>query len=165
MRCPTDPVFAGIGSTTKYGDKLLTIAKDLKAHGVSKLGLYGLCWGSKVAGTWSVRTDTVPACGPSTPFDAYVQIHPSFVAPEDANNVSIPFASFTSKDESGEVVDAFLKNAAANPANQGKFVHHHYPENHHGFAAARANLNDPSNVASFQDVYQRTASFFLQHFK
>lgn len=140
------------GSPLKCRDALLTVAKALQESGVSSLGLYGLCWGSKGA---------TLACGEGTPFLAFVQIHPSFVDPQDANQIRIPVASFTSKDEPQDILEKFYKNLQANPEIT-KCISHHYPNNQHGFAGARAKLQDPENLASFQDVYKRTAEFFLE---
>lgn len=33
---------------------------------------------------------------------------------------------------------------------------------HHGWAAARADLNDPENFKQYEDVYQRLADYFAR---
>lgn len=152
-KATVDQFVANQGSPVKCRDTLLTVANALQESGVTTLGLYGLCWGSKGA---------IMACGKGTPFSAFVQIHPSFVDPQDANQICIPMASFTSKDEPQEILEQFYKNLHANPDIASKCITHHYPNNHHGFAGARAKLQDPENYASFRDVYKRAADFFLE---
>lgn len=41
-----------------------------------------------------------------------------------------------------------------------KCGYHLYDTVHHGWAAARANLNDPENVKQFEDVYKRLSEWF-----
>ena len=35
---------------------------------------------------------------------------------------------------------------------------------HHGWAAARADLDDEENIKQFEDVYKRLADFFSKNF-
>lgn len=80
----------------------------------------------------------------------------------DAEKLTVPIANFPSGDEPKDGIDAFQKAVSAKPfANECEFKH--YPENHHGWAAARANLDDKTNFDAFQDVYQRLADFFNKH--
>lgn len=83
--------------------------------------------------------------------------------PDDAKSLTIPTASFTSAQEDTEPMKAFHKAINENLLISSSFVTNHYPENHHGFAGARANLEDPSNLAAYKDVYERAAKFVLQH--
>lgn len=108
-------------------------------------------------------SNTVLVSGKGTPFSALVQIHPSFIDAEDAKALAIPFASFTSMHEDNDEIKSFHAAVKKNSAISNTFEWKHYPENHHGFAGARANLDDPSNLASYKDVYSRTSKFFLQH--
>lgn len=146
-KATVDQFFSNQGNPIKCRDTLLTVAQALKQSGVTTLGLYGLCWGSKGAAL---------ACGEGTPFSAFVQIHPSFVNPHDACQIRIPVASFTSMDEPQELLEQFYNNL------QPKFISYHYPNCQHGFAGARAKLSDPENLAFFYDVYKRTANFFME---
>lgn len=47
---------SGIAKPDKHIKSLTDIANYLKQHGVEKVGLYGLCWGSKPGGAWPVLT-------------------------------------------------------------------------------------------------------------
>lgn len=41
-----------------------------------------------------------------------------------------------------------------------KNAYRYYGAMHHGWAGARANLDDPENLAQFADVYARLATFY-----
>ncbi|WFD42431.1 carboxymethylenebutenolidase [Malassezia psittaci] len=150
----TDQVFTGLGNPIRYSEQLTSLGNYLKSQGYKSVGLYGLCWGSKPAAIVSSQ---------DTPYSALVLIHASLLEPDDAKKITIPTANFTSSHEDNDVIRAFNAEAKANPSIGSTFVTHHYPDAHHGFAGARADLEDNSLRASFQDVYQRTANFFLQH--
>ncbi|WFD27530.1 Putative zinc transporter msc2 [Malassezia nana] len=105
------------GSPIKCRDTLLTVAQALKESGVTTLGLYGLCWGSKGAAL---------ACGEGTPFSAFVQIHPSFVNPQDACQIRIPVASFTSMDEPQELLEQFYNNLQTKSNSAGTMTDSNY---------------------------------------
>lgn len=145
---------SGFGSVADFGPRLKdldNVAQALKSQGKGKLGLYGTCWGAKAA---------VQACGQNTPFSALVQLHPAFVNVEDAKKLTIPVAFFPSKDEPETDVNEFWKAVESNPAIASKSVFKHYKDMPHGWAAARANLEDDANYFAFQDVYTRIAEFF-----
>ncbi|WFC98349.1 carboxymethylenebutenolidase [Malassezia yamatoensis] len=150
----TDQVFTGLGNPIHYSELLTSFGRYLISQGFASVGLYGLCWGSKPAAI--VSSD-------GTPYSALVLIHPSLLEPEDAKKIAIPTANFTSSQEDNDVIRAFNAEAKSNPSIGSTFITYHYPDAHHGFAGARANLDDNSLRASFQDVYQRTAKFLLQH--
>lgn len=143
-------VFGGAGDFSKRKPELHAIAAELKKDGAAKVGLMGFCWGGKLS---------VLSGGEGTPFASVAQVHPAMVDPKDAAGLTVPIANFPSKDEPKEDVDAFEKEVQAKPfASQSVFKH--YSQNHHGWAAARADLKDKTNLDSFQDVYQRLADFF-----
>ncbi|WWC64735.1 uncharacterized protein I303_107346 [Kwoniella dejecticola CBS 10117] len=56
----------------------------------------------------------------------------AMIAPEDGNELTVPLGFYPSK----------------------------LTFRHHGWAAARANLNDAENLKQYEDVYQRTADYF-----
>ncbi|PKI84679.1 hypothetical protein MVES_001312 [Malassezia vespertilionis] len=142
-----------LGEFTHIASELLDVAAALQQQGVTTLGVYGLCWGSKPCGI---------ACGDGTPFQALVQIHPSFIDPDDALKLRVPMALFPSRDDETPKLDAYVDRVLHNPAIGKASIVHHYPQ-HHGFAGARAQLGDAANRAAFQDVYERAANFFVQH--
>ncbi|PWN48565.1 alpha/beta-hydrolase [Violaceomyces palustris] len=130
--------------------ELEAVANELKSKGASKVGLLGYCWGGKLS---------VLAGAKGTVFSSVAQVHPAMVDPKDAENLTVPVANFPSKDEPQDAVDQFEKVVQSKPfASQS--VYKLYKENHHGWAAARADLKDQKNLEAFQDVYQRLADFF-----
>ncbi|WFC93836.1 carboxymethylenebutenolidase [Malassezia brasiliensis] len=146
-----------IGNISERVKDVKSVSEALKADGASKVGLYGFCWGGKVASQLA---------GANSPFAGVAMIHPAFIAPEDAKSLSVPVAFFPSKDEPQNDVDGFWNNLkSAHPELLEKSQFKYYNENHHGFAAARANLEDKSNYFAFQDVYTRLADFFCTVFK
>ncbi|PKI84675.1 carboxymethylenebutenolidase [Malassezia vespertilionis] len=141
-----------VGNVGNSVKEVLAISTALKEGGAERLGLYGFCWGGKVVSY---------VAGQSSPFVGVALVHPAFVAPEDANNVTVPIAFFPSKDEPKKDTDEFwrlLKEKAPKAAEKSEYVY--YGENHHGFAAARADLKDPSNFKAYEDVYNRLCAFF-----
>ncbi|WWC72145.1 uncharacterized protein I206_106105 [Kwoniella pini CBS 10737] len=69
------------------------------------------------------------------------------IAVEDGDNLTVPLGFYPSKDEPTDVVEKIQQAIKAIPR-------------HHGWAAARADLNDPENLKQYEDVYQRTADYF-----
>lgn len=43
-------VLLNLGNPNLYEDKILSLADEIRNQGATKIGLYGLCWGSKPAG-------------------------------------------------------------------------------------------------------------------
>lgn len=144
------------GNPEKRAEDLRAIAKALRKQGVTALGVYGLCWGSKPA---------TLACGKESLYNAMAQLHPSLLEAKDALELTVPLASFTSQEESPEKMQPFYKNLNANEAIAPLCSEHHYGDMPHGFAGSRANLKDEANVRAFTDVYQRTADFFVRRLK
>lgn len=134
---------------------------------------------------------TILAAHKGSPFAASAQVHPAMVDPADAENIDRPTAIFPSKDEPAEDVQKFVANLDKS-AFADKCVHKTYDtfvylfercdeadlsgRMHHGWAAARADLNDAENkkqckllipnilcllmVSLDEDVYGRLAAFF-----
>jgi len=126
------------------------VADALRKDGASKIGIMGFCWGGK----FSVLNG-----GEGSKYAAVAQIHPAMVDPKDAEKLTVPIANFPSKDEPKEDVEKFEAEVQKKPfASECEYKT--YPENHHGWASARADLKDETNFKAFQDVYQRLANFF-----
>nr|CDI52577.1 dienelactone hydrolase [Melanopsichium pennsylvanicum 4] len=142
--------FGAAGDFTARKPELEAIAAELKQDGAQKLGVMGFCWGGKLS---------VLAGGEGSKFDAVGQVHPAMVDPKDAEKLTVPIANFPSKDEPKDDVDKFEAEVQKKSfANQS--VYKLYPDSHHGWASARADLKDEGNKKNFQDVYQRLADFF-----
>lgn len=142
--------FGAAGDFSARKPDLDAVAEALQKDGAEKLGLMGFCWGGKFS---------VLAGGEGTKFASVAQIHPAMVDPKDAAKLTVPVANFPSKDEPKDAVDAFEAEVQKKDIAKDS-VYKLYPDSHHGWAAARADLKDEGNKKNFQDVYQRLADFF-----
>nr|XP_019001294.1 uncharacterized protein I203_05999 [Kwoniella mangroviensis CBS 8507]OCF64755.1 hypothetical protein I203_05999 [Kwoniella mangroviensis CBS 8507] len=145
--------FAG---TAKLDDRLpevLNFAKALKKdHGINRVSILGYCWGGKLA-LLSLTSGTPFCCG--------AVIHPAMIAPEDGENLTVPFGFYPSMDEPKDVVEK-IEEAIKSKPFASKSDYHLYDTVHHGWAAARADLKNPENLKQYEDVYQRTADYFAK---
>ena len=107
-------------------------------------------------------TRAVLACGQGSPFKAFAQVHPTFVQPQDAKQLTVPVATFRSGEEPEDVMRSFHETALSNEDIATNSVFGEYHDLHHGFAGARADLGNEANKIAFQDVYKRLADFFTQ---
>ncbi|GAK63557.1 dienelactone hydrolase family protein [Moesziomyces antarcticus] len=142
--------FGAAGDFQARKPDLDAVVADLQKDGASKLGLMGFCWGGK----FSVLNG-----GAGTKFSSVAQVHPAMVDAKDAQGLTVPVANFPSKDEDIKAVEAFEQEVQKKDF-ASKCVYKLYPDSHHGWAAARADLKDEGNKKNFQDVYQRLADFF-----
>ncbi|KAG8857633.1 hypothetical protein FRB96_005651 [Tulasnella sp. 330] len=139
-----------VGGAETHLDEFYAISDALKAEGVTKIGAVGFCWGGKFITIAGRRADKV---------DALVSIHPGRVAASDAEELAVPIAMFPSQGEDAAECEAFMKGLESKPF-ASKNVHKRYDTMPHGWAAARANLEDKENLKEYKDVYERTATFF-----
>ncbi|SPC66980.1 related to AIM2 - cytoplasmic protein involved in mitochondrial function or organization [Ustilago sp. UG-2017b] len=142
--------FKSTGDFSARKPEVEAVADALKKDGAQKLGLMGFCWGGKMS---------VLAGGEGTKFNAVAQVHPAMVDAEDAKKLTVPIANFPSKDEPKEDMEKFEAEVQKKDIAKDS-VYKLYPDSHHGWAAARADLKDEGNLKNFQDVYQRLADFF-----
>ena len=104
------------------------VALDLHGHvkaalpHVESWGCIGYCWGGKLAVLTSQK---------DTPWTAAVQTSPAMVDPEDAQKLTIPFATLASKDEDEETVSAFAK------AQETPKLVERFEDQVHGWMSAR----------------------------
>ncbi|EHK47408.1 hypothetical protein TRIATDRAFT_298552 [Trichoderma atroviride IMI 206040] len=120
----------------------------VKAHSssVSKLAMLGYCWGGKVVAL------TLKA--PTNPFSAGAAAHPAMVDPADAEGLTVPFALLASKEEDAADVKKF---------EEALKVPHHvetFPDQIHGWMAARSDLEDEHVKAEYERGYQTLLDFF-----
>ena len=149
--------FGTIASVPDRSKDLESVAAELKKNGAEKLGLYGFCWGGKVASL---------AGKAGTPFSGVSIIHPAMIAPEESKELTVPMAFFPSKDEPRDECDKYWDTLkSSHPELVEKSVYHYYGDMFHGFASARANLKDKANYDAAVDIYQRLANFFCNVFK
>ncbi|KAF2810323.1 dienelactone hydrolase family protein-like protein [Mytilinidion resinicola] len=124
------------------------VVEELSGKGIQSWGILGFCWGGKIVNLSSLE---------STPFKAAVAAHPAMVAADDAPGITIPYAMLPSGDESKEDVEKWEK---------GLKVPHlveWFPDQIHGFMAARSNLEDPKVKSQYERGYQTTLDFFHKY--
>ncbi|KAG8950515.1 hypothetical protein FRC00_007667 [Tulasnella sp. 408] len=126
--------YAERGNPLTYLEPLASVADTLRNGGAQKIGLVGFCWGGKVATLAGTEANGI---------SAVVAVHPGMVDPNDATVVEC---------------DAFMKALESKPF-AAKNDRKRYDTMHHGWAAARGDLNDEQNLKEFQDVYGRIATF------
>ncbi|KAG8682314.1 hypothetical protein FRC08_015040 [Ceratobasidium sp. 394] len=136
-------LFAGKGSPNGRLPEYLKFGQDLKAEGF-KVGGLGFCWGAKI---------TFMA-GASDFYTAVAAVHPSLLEPKDAEIMKAAVALYPSSNEDPAVMEPFVKIAKGYKL---------YSETFHGFAAARAKLDDPTHKAAYEDVYKRLTAYFKQY--
>jgi len=125
---------------------LKTIAL-LRQDGAKKFGLYGFCWGGKMA---VKSTQYVGAAA---------MIHPAFVEVSDADGVVAPLCVIDSKDEDKDTIDKFVEELKKKPFGD-KIVRKRYDNMFHGFCAGRANYGDEENAKEANKAYTDVADFF-----
>ncbi|PCH33283.1 hypothetical protein WOLCODRAFT_141584 [Wolfiporia cocos MD-104 SS10] len=144
-------VFFGGAANPKNGVmKLVTVSKALKDDGAKFVGAFGFCWRGKATILAGSQADT--------PLDAIAAVHPAMLSSADTKELKVPLGLYPSKDKPQEeykkIVEIVSKNSFA-AKNDHKFY-----DTFHGFAAARANLDDPKNKADFEDLCATLIKFF-----
>ncbi|CAE6363749.1 unnamed protein product [Rhizoctonia solani] len=141
--------FGGIANVTERVKNVGELADQLRADGAKFVGTVGFCWGGKVV--------TVAAGTGKT--DAAVSIHPAFLDVKDAENLKVPIGLFPSKDEPLDEYEKIIKSISTKPF-ASKNAYKVYSNMHHGWAAARADLDDPENKKDYEDVYGTAVTFY-----
>jgi len=125
------------------------VIKELSSkHGITEWGIVGYCWGGKIVNLSSQE---------GTLFKAAASCHPAMVDENDAPGVTIPFAMLPSKDEPKEDVEKWQK------AIKVKNIVQWWPNQVHGFMAARGDLKDDNVRADYEKAYQLLLNFFHEH--
>lgn len=86
-------------------------------------------------------------------------------SPNDIAKLTIPHMCLASKDEPADEI-AEVAHAIDNHLNEeikSKSVVETYDTMHHGWMAARANLEDPENAKEFERGYKQIANFLQEH--
>ncbi|PHH87121.1 hypothetical protein CDD83_9282 [Cordyceps sp. RAO-2017] len=130
-----------------YVPDYVRAVKD-KNPSVSKMGILGYCWGGKVVALSTRAAD---------PFAVAAAIHPAMVDPADAAAVAVPTLLLASKDEPAADVAAF-EAALKTPKHVETF-----PDQIHGWMAARGDLSDPRVRAEYERGYKTVLTFFEKH--
>ncbi|KDQ54839.1 hypothetical protein JAAARDRAFT_134659 [Jaapia argillacea MUCL 33604] len=143
--------FGGPANPSNSVTGLIQVAKSLKSDGVKAVGAFGFCWGGKVTILAGSQT--------STPLDAVAAVHPAMLSSSDVNSLEVPLGLYPSKDEPIEEYNRMLEIVAKKPF-ASKNDHKLYKNMFHGFAAARANLDEPENKKAFEDLYATLIKYF-----
>lgn len=115
---------------------------------IQQWGIVGYCWGGKIVNLSSQK---------DTRFKAAASCHPAMVDENDAPGITIPFAMLPSKDEPKEDVEKWQK------AVKTKNIVQWWPNQVHGFMAARGDLKDPAVEADYKKAYELLLNFFHEH--
>ncbi|GAA96012.1 uncharacterized protein L969DRAFT_46880 [Mixia osmundae IAM 14324] len=138
----------------KTSQEVVALAKELaSSSSVKGIGLYGYCIGAKITGLASGDSSVT-----SHKVKAVVNVHPAGIDPDDAKKLQVPILWAPTKDEDKKVSDKFYANVESSSVGK-QSVKHQY-EAFHGFASARADLKDPTNLKDYEDFYSRAAGFF-----
>ncbi|OCH92727.1 hypothetical protein OBBRIDRAFT_791027 [Obba rivulosa] len=142
--------FGGIANPQTAVQKLIEVGRALKSDGSVFVGTFGFCWGGKV--TILAGSDA------TTPFDAVSAIHPAMLSAADAEGLKAPLGLFPSKDEPKAEADKIYEIISKKPfASKNAYQ---IFDSFHGFAAARANLDDPKNKEEYEKLYATLIKFF-----
>ncbi|KAI9367216.1 hypothetical protein BJX61DRAFT_337414 [Aspergillus egyptiacus] len=119
------------------------------AAGKFDWSILGYCWGGKI---------TVLSSGAENKtFKAAVQCHPAMLDPNDAKGVNVPMALLASKDEKPDDVSAFGANL-----KKDHYVET-FPDQIHGWMAARSNLEDENVRKEYERGYRTVLNFLEKH--
>jgi len=128
-------------------ERIPKVLKQLESErpDIKEWAIVGFCWGGKIVNLISQK---------GTPFKAAAACHPAMVDANDASGVTIPYAMFPSKDEPKEDIEKWQANIKV------KNVVRWWPNQIHGFMAARADLKDEKVKEDYQKAYEELLSFF-----
>ena len=114
---------------------------------LTSTGLYGFCWGGKMA---SQATKYVGAAA---------MVHPAFTEVSDAEKIVAPLALLDTKDEDKATMDKFIEEVKKKPFGD-KVFRKRFDKTFHGFCAGRANYGDEGNAKYANEAYSDLATFF-----
>ncbi|KKY22594.1 putative dienelactone hydrolase family protein [Phaeomoniella chlamydospora] len=131
-------------------ERIPKLLKDAQSQNpnIKTWGVLGYCWGGKVATLASGTLDV---------FKAGAEVHPAMVDPSDAEKIKIPFLCLASGDEPADDVKAFGEKLTG-PKHIETF-----PEQIHGWMAARGDLKDPKVKDAYEKGYKKVITFFHEH--
>lgn len=131
-------------------ERIPKVLKEIesKHSNIKEWGIVGYCWGGKIVNLVSQE---------GTPFKAAASCHPAMVDEKDAPGVTIPFAMLPSKDEPKEDVEKWQK------AIKVKNIVQWWPNQIHGFMAARSDLKDSKVKEDYEKAYNLLLNFFHEN--
>jgi len=142
--------FQTTAAPPKVVEQVNKVFSQLKSQNpdIKEWGVVGFCWGGKIVNLISQA---------GTPFKAAAICHPAMIDPKDASNVTIPMLMIPSKDEDKSEVEKY--ETALTVPKQVEW----FPDQIHGFMAARSDLEDETVKAAYEKGYQTLLNFFHKH--
>ncbi|KAH8705228.1 putative dienelactone hydrolase [Talaromyces proteolyticus] len=131
--------------------RVLEFTKDIKNvfTSVEKIGIFGFCWGGKLA-SLACQQD-------KDSFVVAVQTSPARIDPEEAKNVSVPMALLSSGDEDADLIAKFADNLHSDKLLEV------FSTQIHGWMSGRGDLEDPNVKAEYERGYKIAVGFFDKH--
>jgi dienelactone hydrolase len=130
-----------------------TMELKQKYSDVESWGIFGLCWGGKLAVLLSVSE-------PGALFKASGQAHPARLAKEDAKKIAIPHICLVSPDEPADIVKEY-EEVFKGEGKVGEIET--YPTMFHGWMGARANFENKENLKEYERGYNQVSAFFAKY--
>jgi dienelactone hydrolase len=119
---------------------------------ITEVGIFGMCWGGKVATLAATEVREIKVAG---------LVHPSSVNNSEADGVRVPMYLLPTKDEPDMLpFYEVLKQKFGN--NTG---HRRFDDMFHGFAGARGNFSNPLNVQRVEEVIEILGGFFSRNLR
>ncbi|OXG39112.1 hypothetical protein J010_07070 [Cryptococcus neoformans] len=135
------------GACGTQSEPVAKAINSLKEAGHNKVAVAGYCWGYKAA----VLSEGLAKA------DALISVHPTFPAPDDVDRINVPLAMLSSSGEDMNVINAIIKGVESK--NPGKNFFKHFPEQVHGFAAARGDLSGGATTEAYAEAYRLIVKF------
>ncbi|GAB7360066.1 hypothetical protein MBLNU230_g7586t1 [Neophaeotheca triangularis] len=142
--------FAGPAAPPKTLGRIPKVLDEIQKQrsGITEWAIVGFCWGGKIVNLSSQQ---------GTAFKAAAACHPAMVDPNDAPGVTIPYAMLPSMDEDKEAVGKWQQGVKT------KNVVEWFPDQVHGWMAARGDLKDDKVKKEYERGYKTLLNFFHEH--
>lgn len=142
--------FETTAAPPKAVERVHKIMKELqeKNPAIKSWGVLGYCWGGKIVNLVSTQ---------GTPFKAAAACHPAMVDPNDAPGITIPTYMIPTKDEDKNDVEEWHKKTNVKTKVQW------YPNQIHGFMAARGDLKDDSVKDAYTQAYDSLCEWYAEN--
>ncbi|WVQ73083.1 hypothetical protein IAR50_002646 [Cryptococcus sp. DSM 104548] len=123
----------------------------VRAAGHSRIAALGACWGYKAI----LMTEGLPGV------DVFMGMHPTFITPQDGENINVPALLLSTSMEDKSIIDAIEKTVETK--NPGKNFFKHYADMPHGFASGRADLSGGAPLDAYTEAYKLIVKFLKEH--
>ncbi|PSK34418.1 hypothetical protein B9Z65_8744 [Elsinoe australis] len=142
--------FQTTAAPPKTLERIPKILKEIQSNNssIKQWAIVGFCWGGKIVNL-SAQKDSH--------FKAAAAVHPAMVDANDAPGVSIPYIMLPSKGEDKNDVEKWQQGVKVK--NQVEW----FPDQEHGFMAARGDLKDPNVKKQYERGYQLLLNFFHEN--